>query len=242
VSVPLWCERLAARFWAAAGDPPPLPRDLQFAALALPLNTIELDGVSVESIRRWFARLNLPIPLAEPDRPLRACLVAWRGEGFAFLDSNDDEAERRFSLAHELAHFLRDYLDPREAVAACLGSAALEVLDGLRPPTADERLHAVLRGVAVGPFAHLLRRDDGGRPLTPAERDAESAADRLAFELLAPAAEVGAAANRVELASRLAGEFGLPPLQAAAYAAILRPPPAPVDRAVSRLLRRSKSE
>lgn len=237
MSLPLWCERLATEFWAKVGRRPAFPRDLTTAARALPLSVIELDGVSVVAVRRWFERLGLPAPLAEPDRPLRACLVALSGDGFAFIDRRDDPAERRFSLAHEIGHYLRDYRSPRAAVSAKLGPTALEVLDGFRPPTPEERLHAVLRGVTVGPFAHLLRRDDSGRPLTPAERDAEATADRLAFELLAPLDVMDETASRPELTERLVCEFGLPPAQATAYAAILRPL-APVERGVERLLRR----
>jgi len=199
-----------------------------------------MTGVSVAKVRQWFERIAIPIPMNEPDRPLRACLVAWRGEGFAFLDSLDDVAERAFSLAHELGHFLRDYLRPRETVAAALGKAALEVLDALRWPTPIERMHAVLRNVALGPFTHMLRRDDSGLPLTPAECEAEAAADQLAFELLAPAEAVDEAADRDVLAERLIGVFGLPPEPAARYAAILMPPEPRIDRAVARLLKLSK--
>jgi hypothetical protein len=238
VSAPIWCAELAADFWARAGGVPrTLPRDIRRAAAAVPLAVVELKGVSVQRVRDWFAAVGLPLPLDEPDRPLRACLVAWRGEGFAFIDLLDDPAERGFSLAHELAHFLRDYLRPRELAVAKLGRAALEVLDGARSPTPEERLHAILRRVPLGPFAHLLRRDDSGRPLTAAERDAEEAADRLAFELLAPAAAAGEG-DRADLAARLVRDFGLPPEPAARYAELLAPEPPRVDRAVARLLTR----
>lgn len=237
MSAPVWCVDLAAAFWAKAGPPPPFPRDLHPAVTAVPLTPVEVSGVSVAAVRRWFERQGLVVPLNEPDRPLRACLVAWCGVGFAFLDARDDPAERAFSLAHELAHFLRDYLRLRENVVDRLGHAALEVLDGQRPPTPAERLHAVLRNVPLGPFAHLMRRDDTGRPLTPAEREAEAAADRLAFELLAPADAVGEASDRDALAERLVSDFGLPPGPAARYAALLRPAAPPLDRAVARLLK-----
>ncbi len=238
MSVPVWCVDLAAAFWSKAGPPPPFPRDLRAAITAVPLSPVDMKGVSVAGVREWFARLGIPVPLNEPDRPLRACLVAWRGEGFAFLDELDEPAERKFSLAHELSHFLRDYLRPRETVTRRLGHAALEVLDGLRPATSDERLHAVLRNVPLGPFTHLLRRDDTGRPLTMAEREAEVAADRLAFELLAPAESVGEAADRDALTTRLVSDFGLPPGPAARYAALLVPDPPHIDRGVARLLKR----
>jgi hypothetical protein len=238
VSTPVWCDELASAFWAKAGPPPRFPRDLRDAVLALPFNVIDMAGVSVEEVRRWFARTGIPVPINEPDRPLRACLVAWRGEGFAFIDSLDEPAEQAFSLAHELAHFLRDYLRPREQVIERIGRGTLEVLDGLRPPTAAERLHAVLRHVSLGAFVHLLRRDDSGRPFTHSEREAEAAADRLAFELLAPADALDEWGDRGALAERLVREFGLPPGPAAAYAAILLPDVPPINRGVARLLKR----
>jgi hypothetical protein len=236
VNVPVWCIDLAASFWLKVGPPPPFPRDLRQSISALPLSVIELPRLSVSLIRCWFERIELPIPLDEPDRPLRACLVAWFGEGFAFLDSLDEPLEKAFSLAHELAHFLRDYLSLREIAAKRLGKAVIEVLDGQRPATQDERLHSVLRNVRLGPFTHLLTRDESGRTPTPVEWEAEIAADRLAFELLAPADDVGEAADRRELVARLVREFGLPPLAAERYAATLMPEPPPIDRAISRLI------
>jgi hypothetical protein len=236
VNVPVWCIDLAASFWLKTGPPPPFPRDLRDAVQALPLSVIELPELSVSRILSWFERSGLPIPLDQPDRPLRACLVAWFGEGFAFLDSRDDPTEKAFSLAHELAHFLRDYLHPREVAAKRLGKAALEVLDGKRTASPDERLHAVLRNIRLGPFTHLLKRDDSRQSLMPVEWEAELAADRLAFELLAPADDVGEAADRGELAKRLVHVFGLPPLAAERYAATLMAESPAIDRAISRLI------
>jgi hypothetical protein len=223
---------LAERFWAAAGPPPPFPRDLTGpATVGLPLSVAALPGLRLDGVRGWLARVRIGCPTDEPDRPLRACLVTRAGCGFVFLDADDPPAEQRFSLAHEVAHFLRDYDAVRRAAVRALGPAVLEVLDGRRPATPEERVHAVFRGVRVGAHVHLLRRDDAGRPRTPAEREAEAAADRLAFELLAPA-ELCSEGDDVR--SRLEGEFGLPPGPAAAYAAVLRPAP-PAEGFVGRL-------
>ncbi|VTT97837.1 Uncharacterized protein OS=Roseiflexus sp. (strain RS-1) GN=RoseRS_2254 PE=4 SV=1: DUF955 [Gemmataceae bacterium] len=224
MSVPVWCADLAADFWAKAGSPPPFPRDLKpVIPSAVPVSVIELPGVSVAKVRAWFDRQDIAVPVEEPDRPLRACLVAWLGEGFAFIDATDEPDEQAFSVAHELAHFLRDYLHPRETVTRRLGAAAIEVLDGRRPPTPEERFQAVLRHAPIGPFAHLMRRDETGRPLSAAEREAEFAADRLAFELLAPASALGELGDRDALERRLVREFGLPAEPAARYAALLVP-------------------
>ena len=72
-----------------------------------------LTRLRLFGVLEWLRRQGIEFPLTEADRPLRACLVCRRGAGFVFLDGGDDEAEQRFSLAHELAHFLRDYWRPR---------------------------------------------------------------------------------------------------------------------------------
>jgi hypothetical protein len=229
---PVWVAELAGRFWADAGEVP-FPRDVAAVAqLALPVRVVNLPGLTVAAVRAWLTRLKLPCPADEPDRPLRACLQAYRGTGVVFLDAADPPNERRFSAAHEVAHFLRDYLAPRAAAERRFGAAVVEVLDGKRGPSAAERLRAAVLGRAVAAHVHLLSRDDAGRPRTPAEREAEAAADRLAFELLAPAALLRDIAP-ARLSAELVGRFGLPPAQAAEYAAILHPPP-PADPLVRR--------
>jgi hypothetical protein len=234
VSPPVWAAELAGRFWAVAGPPPPFPRDLTAAApAALPLRVVSLPALRLDGVRAWLARAGLRCPTDEPDRPLRACLVTRAGVGFVFLDADDPPDERRFSLAHEVAHFLRDYDAVRRAAAARLGPAVLEVFDGQRPATAEERLHAVFRGVPVAAHVHLLRRDDAGRPRSEAERQAEAAADRLAFELLAPAELFPEPGDAGALRAKLEVDFGLPAAAAAAYAALLGPPP--TDPFVARL-------
>jgi hypothetical protein len=233
----VWVAELAARFWSAAGPPPPFPRDLSAAATAaLPLRVVALPTLTLAGVRDQLARNGLPCPTDEPDRPLRACLVTRAGVGLVFLDDDDPPAERRFSLAHEVAHFLRDYDAVRRAAAARLGPEVLAVFDGKRPATPAERIHAVFRGVPVAAHVHLLRRDDAGRPLSDAERRSEADADRLAFELLAPAELFPKPNDPTAVRSRLVDEFGLPPTAAAAYAAILCPTGPPTDPFVDRLM------
>ena len=225
MSVPLWAAELARAFWQEAGDAEPFPRGLRRPILrAFDLSVVPLPRLRLFGALEWLRRHEIEVPLAEADRPLRAGLVCALGAGFLFLDAEDDEAEQRFSLAHELAHFLRDYWRPRRLAAERLGVRILEVFDGRRPPDPTERLHALLRRTPLGFYVHLLRRDADGRP-DAAAAVAEKAADLLAWELLAPADVVldGQGGGREALAARLRGVFGLPPAQAADYAAVLRP-------------------
>jgi hypothetical protein len=221
---PVWVAELAGRFWAAAGEPPPFPRDLERAiADAVPLSVLDRHPLTLHAVSAYLRGLGLPVAVAEPDRPLRAALYCWKGSGFLFLDAADPPDERRFSLAHELAHYLRDYDAFRRRVTRALGASGLAVLDGRRATT-DERLHAALRGLTLAPHVHLMGRDPGGRPRGDAERDAEDRADRLAFELLAPAERFGTESDGPAVAERLIAAFGLPPLAARQYTSILSPP------------------
>lgn len=212
---PVWVRELADAFWAAVG-PEVYPRTFAEVSLGFRVIVIERANLSLAVVRDWLTRQSR-ITVGGPDRRLRGCLVAHEWDGFVFVEATDPPAERRFTLAHELAHYLRDVWRPRRRAMEKLGTGIVDVLDGKRPPTADERLHAVLRGLPAGPVMHLLGR---GEDESPEVRAAEAAADRLAFELLAPAAEVREPAE-------LEGRFGLPPAKAIEYARLLWPPAVP---------------
>jgi hypothetical protein len=237
MSVPLWVSELASGFWADAGAEEPFPRQLCLSARrALPLDVVSLPGLRVSGVIAWLRQRNIVLSLPESDRALRGCLVASKGYGVAFLDTQDSDEEQRFSLAHELAHFLRDYLRPRRRAVVRLGPQALEVFDGLRPPRPEERLHALLRAVPIGFHTHLMARDQVGASKGP-EAACERAADRLAYELLAPADAVRAAvgAEGTRATAVLCEVFGLPEAHSMCYAALLFPAVRPPDRLVRRL-------
>ncbi|HET8628273.1 MAG TPA: ImmA/IrrE family metallo-endopeptidase [Thermomicrobiales bacterium] len=242
MTLPLWVADAADAFWRAAGEVEPFPRDLRRAiAFALPLGVVSLPRLRLRGVDDWLRGEGIDCRLAPADRALRACLVARRGQGLIFLDGTDPPDEQRFSLAHELAHFVRDYWLPRRQAGDRLGPAVLEVLDGARPPRPEERVQAVLARVELGYHVHLLDRAPDGAP-GPAVASAERAADLLACALLAPAADalrdlpaLPAPARREAVARRLAAEFGLPAAPAARYAATLVPPPAGGDDLLRRL-------
>jgi hypothetical protein len=223
VNVPFQVVDLAERFWSAAGAVEAFPRNLERAADASGfLSVLHRERLSVSMIREWLAKIGIASPLNVPDRPLRACLVACDGAGFAFIDATDSEDERRFSLAHELAHFLRDYLAPREAVTRRIGSAAVQVLDGKRQATPEERVRAWCSRTDLGVHIHLMERGT----VHLATREAEENADRFAYELLAPAADVTErAADAVTATELLIDFYRLPAFQAEHYATLLFPPP-----------------
>jgi hypothetical protein len=232
VNTPLWVTELAREFWLLAGGAGPFPRDLRRAAPRAALLSVKaLAGLSVHCVSAWLRDKGISSFAGERDRALCACLFARGGCGFIFLDADDDEAEQRFSLAHELAHYLRHYHEPRRRAVAKFGPQILDVFDGRRQPTPAERLNAMLRNIRIGEHVHLMARDDRRRIASPTIASAEFDADLLGCELLAPADAVfqqtrqrTARASRLEAERQLQEAFGLPPSMATWYASWLYPP------------------
>jgi hypothetical protein len=221
LGTPGWLHDAVKRFWADAPAIPGYPRDLDFAVLVgLPLAVVELPTLCVSTVTNWLTSHEVQLDLGRDMRPLHACLVALGGVGLIFVDSADDATQRRVNLAHEGAHFVVEYLLPRQEVAH-RRPELLDVIDGRRPPTARERMSAIFGDVPVGLHTHLLNRHvHGNRDVDAAEWRAR----RVALEVLAPQHAVmermrASAATSVDAVVRLlVDEFGLPVSLAADYA------------------------
>ncbi|MBX6721639.1 MAG: ImmA/IrrE family metallo-endopeptidase [Dactylosporangium sp.] len=239
MSMPLWVTELADVFWSMAGGPEEPARDLRGPiANALPVTVVMLPRLRVTTVDAWLQHHGIYCTVDVQDRPLRACLVARNGHGVVILEGTDPPDEQRFSLAHELAHFLRHYWQPRTDIAGRLGPSVLEVLDGDRAPVPDERVFALLARVRLGFFTHFMARAGETRPIDAAEREA----NLLAYELLAPSAAVMGTVATVPPAERrgvivelLTTMYGLPATVARRYAAFLCPESSPSGSFLRRL-------
>lgn len=185
-------ENTAQEFWALAGGSASYPCDIKTVITwTLPLEVYAISQLCVNDVVAWTQRVKLSFHMQGRNRRLHGCLIAYRGKGTIFCDTDDPEDEQRFTLAHELAHFLLDYQSPRKRAASILGASILPVLDGDRQPTQMERLHGILSTIHLGVMSHIMERPDVGLP-TNLVIDIEDRANRLALELLAPLSEVTA--------------------------------------------------
>ncbi len=133
-----WLTETAAAFWELAGPDCQAEADFKAAVLfSLPLDLDWLPQLGLHKAIDWLHRRGLPTAdlRSLPDRPLRACLVAYRPDcSFVLLDASDAPVEQTFSLAHEVAHYLLDCVQPRQRTHR-VSPTISQVLDRQRPPT-----------------------------------------------------------------------------------------------------------
>jgi hypothetical protein len=181
-----WIQRVAEEFWQSAGAPEPLPRSLESHVLwALPLAILKFPKLRLSDAHLWLEQRHI-FDVDDGERELHACLIAFAGRGLIFLDGADPADELRFSLAHEVGHFILDYLVPRRTAVARFGSDIVNVLDGIRSPTIQERGAAILSNTRIGVYRHMMNRTMSGAVECSRIAQAENAANALALELLAP--------------------------------------------------------
>jgi len=225
--------RIAEKFWEAAPEIEHVfPRDIESAiAWSVPLFIVRVPNLWVHNVETYLRQRQLPTLIGAADRPLHGCVIATRGKGLIVVDGTDVPQDLRFTIAHEVAHFLLDYYEPRQRVLEKLGSHVEEVVDGQRPPTSDERVDGLLANTPVGLYAHFMHRDDAGAG-SSSVLDAERLADRLAFELIAPERNVWASSPKdtpdraygrrvLNLQRLLIRRYGLPNEAAHKYAVAL---------------------
>jgi hypothetical protein len=203
------------------------PRDIETAVLmSLPVCIVKVGRLSINVVHDELRRRNISIECPVSNRDLRGCLVAQADHGLIFVDGEDPSDERRFTVAHEAAHFLVDYLEPRARALVHFGESIRAVLDNQREPTSEEKVSAFLARVPLHAHVHIMSRDgDGGH------FHCECRADDLAYEMLAPFNELQRAipldrtkpGMRASTMAVLRDTFGLPEAAAADYARRLYP-------------------
>ena len=155
--------------------------------------------------------------------------MAFGGHGIVFFDECDSDDDRRYTIAHEVAHFL-DYWSLWQDITERFGSSIVEVLDGIRSPSPNERIRAVLARIPIGAWTDLMERSASGG-WSEAVEASEKVADEVALALLAPAREVikkarlkpssSYAVRKDRVCGLLRYHFGLPAHLAKAYGPLI---------------------
>lgn len=218
-------NELVRTYWERAGEVAPFPRSLESSmGLALPLSLVTLPSLTLRSAQNWLRARGKTCDFACDNRPVHGCLAAEAGHGVIFVDSGDPTNEIRFTVAHEIGHFLADVLLPRKQALKRFGPQIAEVLDGKRQPTFLEKTSAAFRGLPMPRHTSFLERSGTGVDALRTWK-IEDRADRIGLALLAPPEDVLAVVADAPVALRsdalvtaLREQFGLPYLPAQRYA------------------------
>jgi hypothetical protein len=227
--------KMASEFWEQAASSGIRRYDIEEAAkIVLSVVIVNVPGLNMSKARNWLLLRGLPDIIGYndvDDRIMHGFIVSERGTGLIFVNSDDSPLERRFTVAHEVGHFIMDHLLPRQLAVSKLGRRAEEVLNS--DSVADNPLlvEALVRSVDIVRRPFSIEKEGDGSFRSWQNYNAENGADGLALELLAPAAEVVlAAAGGKKLSysacleqclSILEDRYSLPPSIAGPYAAKL---------------------
>lgn len=222
-------RRAVDLFWERCDMIEPFPRNLDISTeMALPVKVVQLTPLQLHRIENWLGKRDSQFRFNCRSRAVQGCLVAYGGKGFIFLDSSDNETQRRFTLAHEIGHFLVDYWLPRQDAIGRFGAEIVPVLDGHRVPTPTERLQALFNKISIGIHTDLMERSPD--QVTDAVWKAEDNADKVALELLAPTKAILPLLHKIhgpyeyrlsQTTQILCGEFGFPLKIAEGYSVTL---------------------
>lgn len=208
-------------FWKRAGGRGGFPADIGYAAMsALEVYVEEVAGLTTGAVDRRTVSIGSATPGSIGERALHGCLLVGRNGAAIFVEKNDGKLEKRFTIAHEVAHFILEIQRFQERAARKLGPDFIDVLQGIREATPAERVDAWLHNVRADTFVHFMDRTPSGGYGCVRIRDAECNADDLAVEILAPRLELTDAlsslgrtgfSESINMAQRIAVQrFGLP--------------------------------
>jgi hypothetical protein len=222
-------QEIVDSFWKLVGEQEAFPRTLERSiSLALPIALVKLPCLDLRSIENWLLRRNVQYLFDCENRTVRGCLVAFGGKGIVFVDGTDSLNELRFTVAHETAHFLIDYWQPRNKSSRKYGPSILEVFDGLREPSIDERVYSIINGTPIGLFTDMMERKSQNE--LNETWQVENQADKVALALLAPPEAVYKVVDssrrsfterKQDIESALISTFGLTESVASSYGADL---------------------
>lgn len=180
-------KKISNRFWVDSGLKMECPRPIEDAVIRnLPISIVKMKVLTYQSLSQWFAERNLVGILPHFSESLLGGIFAFKGNALLFVDAKLPSYEMRYTVAHEVGHFLFDYHYKRQKAKATVGDSAEEILDGTRRASLGERVDAILLGIDLKPYYHLLSDQNCISISRGQIETAEDNADFLADELIAP--------------------------------------------------------
>lgn len=184
-------ERIAREFWLTVDQEYRDGFDIVNAIdTSVFINLRRIKELSLKKLEEWLKEMTDQEEFNIDDRHLHGALIIKGPSIFMFVEASEDEVQQRFTVAHEVSHFLLDYHLPKERAILALGKEIEDVLNGNLPPSNIQRTLSAIKGVDIAPYSFLIEKTGNGSFENWSNFNAENEADYLALELLAPRARV----------------------------------------------------
>ncbi|MBM4168428.1 MAG: ImmA/IrrE family metallo-endopeptidase [Ignavibacteria bacterium] len=175
-----------------------------------------IANLTTEKVAKVLQRLNLPFEQSALDRysDVAGFLYASRGGGIIFIEETDTEERQKFSLAHELGHFINDYYRPVYLKYENTRTIPLFSQEESDKVVSARCTKSDIFG-AEGYLRQRLSRDEGNLLTWHKEKFREIKANGFAAELLMPMEECrrieheNQGASQEELTLALIRRFGV---------------------------------
>ena len=179
-------------FWRRAGGRPGAPVDIGYAVTcALEVGIRPIAGLTTSTAIDHLRRVGFtPSDSVADERELHGCIAIGPRGGLILVEMCDGDAQRRFTIAHEVSHYILEVHRHHQRAEQRMGSRYVGVLYGSREATSTERIDAWLNNARSAPITHFMDRASDGGYVCGRSLEAECHADDLAIELLAPRAEM----------------------------------------------------
>jgi len=180
-------ERIAREFWSTVDQNYHENYDIISAVDTSPtIDLIKIKNLSISKIEEWLIAIGLKDNFDIPDRRLHGVLII-KGDSVAmFIEDDENPIQQRFTVAHEVSHYLLDYQIPKEKAILALGKEIEDVLNGNLPANNTQLALSVIKGINIDPYSFLIEKTGNGSFEDWKNFNSENEADYLALELLAP--------------------------------------------------------
>jgi Zn-dependent peptidase ImmA (M78 family) len=184
-------ERIAREFWSTVDQKHRETYDIVSAVNdTLTINLILIKNLSIKKMEDWLISIGKYENFGIDDRSLHGFLMIKNGNICMFVEESEDQSQQRFTVAHEVSHYLLDYQLPKERAILALGKEIEDVLNGNLPPTDTQLALSVIKGVNISPYTFMIEKNGNGSFFNWSNFNSENEADYLAMELLAPRARI----------------------------------------------------
>lgn len=180
-------ERIAREFWATSYAEFRYNYDIIKVVESSPnVHLIRIPQLNPTKITSWLTSRKIDIPVENNDRSLDGALLIQNGTVIMFIDTAENDIRQRYTLAHQVSHFLLAYQMPKERAIIKLGKEIAAALKDDTEAPVTQLVQSALQGMTGAAYTLLIEKSEDAFPSDRLNLLPESPADTLALELLAP--------------------------------------------------------